>query len=185
MDKISRTKPDSSRLIEFWRDAGPERWFGSDPEFDHRFRQAFACDFAAAVSGRLDHWLDTADSALALVILLDQYPRNSFRNTLWMYGTDQAARVVADMAINKGFDLVVEGMLSVFFYLPFGHSEILADQERAVTLCKRLGGQAMSHSQRHMDIIKRFGRFPHRNPILGRKMRAEEQEYLDNGGFAG
>jgi uncharacterized protein (DUF924 family) len=185
MDKISRPRHDPSRLIEFWRNAGAELWFKSDPDFDRRFREAFARDFTMAASGQLDHWLGTANSALALVILLDQYPRNSFRNTLWMYVTDQAARIVADLAIKKGFDHELEGILPLFFYLPFGHSEILADQERAVTLCKKFGEPAISHSERHMNIIKRFGRFPHRNAILGRTMRLEEQEYLSNGGFAG
>jgi uncharacterized protein (DUF924 family) len=172
-------------LVKFWRDAGPESWFKVDSDFDRKFRTAFAADFAAAASGQLDYWLETAEGALALVILLDQYPRNSFRGTLWMYVTDQAARIVAELSIGKGFDRAFEDMLPLFFYLPFGHSENLADQERAVVLCKRFGEPAIAHSQRHLDIIKRFGRFPHRNPILGRKMHSEEQNYLDNGGFKG
>jgi uncharacterized protein (DUF924 family) len=172
-------------LIKFLRDTGLEALFKVDHDFDHRFRTAFASDFAAAASGQLNHWLESGEGALALVVLLDQYPRNSFRGTLWMYVTDQAARIVANIAINKGYDRAIDRMFSIFFYLPFGHSEILVDQERAAELCKQLGEPAMSHSQRHLDIIKRFGRFPHRNPILGRNMHPEELEYLNNGGFAG
>jgi uncharacterized protein (DUF924 family) len=173
------------RLVAFWRDAGPERWFKVDPDFDRKFRDEFATDFIAATNGQLEDWLDTPHGALALVILLDQYSRNSFRGTLWMYVTDQAARIVADIAIAKGYDREFDGLLPLFFYLPFGHSEALADQERAVALCKRLGEPSISHSERHHSIIQRFGRFPHRNPLLGRKMRTEEQDFLSNGGFAG
>ncbi len=185
MNMITQVRFEPSQIVSFWRDAGPERWFKADPAFDKAFGDEFAFDFVAAASGQLHHWLDTAEGAMALVLLLDQYPRNSFRGTLWMYVTDQAARIVADIAISKGFDRAFEGMLPLFFYLPFGHSESLADQERAVALVKHMGEPAVSHSQRHHGIIKRFGRFPHRNPMLGRKMRPEEQDYLDKGGYAG
>jgi uncharacterized protein (DUF924 family) len=185
MKIVSSTLYDPTRLVAFWRDAGPQKWFKVDPDFDREFREEFADYFVAAASGQLDHWLETANGALALAIVLDQYPRNSFRNTLWMYVTDQAARIVSDIAIGKGFDLEFDGMLPLFFYLPFGHSEVLADQERAVDLCKRFGEPSTSHAVRHYNIIKRFGRFPHRNPTLGRMMRSEEQDYLNNGGFAG
>lgn len=172
-------------VVDFWCEAGPQKWFAKDPEFDKAFAEKFAIDFAAAAGGQLGHWLETAEGALALVILLDQYPRNSFRGTLWMYTTDTVARIVADVAISKGFDRKFDGLLPLFFYLPFGHSEVLADQERAVALCERLGEPSISHSQRHLGIIKRFGRFPHRNTLVGRKMRPEEQDYLNAGGFAG
>jgi uncharacterized protein (DUF924 family) len=186
MNAMTTDSLDHARqVVEFWTAAGPEQWFAANPEFDRVFAETFAIDYAAAAGGQLGHWLHTAEAALALVILLDQYPRNSFRGTLWMYTTDTAARIVADIAISKGFDWQFEGMLPLFFYLPFGHSETLVDQERAAALCERFGEPALSHSVRHMNIIKRFGRFPHRNTLLGRKMRAEEQDYLDNGGFAG
>lgn len=175
----------ADRVVAFWREAGPESWFAADPDFDRKFAEEFAIDFVAAAGGQLGHWLETAEGALALAILLDQYPRNSFRGTLWMYSTDTVARIVADIAIQKGFDQKFEGLLPLFFYLPFGHSEVLTDQERAVTLCQRFGEPSVSHAQRHFGIIKRFGRFPHRNPLLRRKMRPEEQAYLDNGGFRG
>jgi uncharacterized protein (DUF924 family) len=176
---------DAQAVIEFWRDAGPSKWFAKDAEFDRDFRERFLVVYDAAANGMLDFWLSTPESALALVILLDQFPRNVFRGTPHMYVSDERARYMASMAVAKGFDRLVEDSLALFFYLPFGHSENLADQDRAVTLCARLGEPAPSHSRRHRDIIKQFGRFPHRNPILGRRMKPEEQEYLDNGGYAG
>jgi uncharacterized protein (DUF924 family) len=118
-------------------------------------------------------------------LLLDQYPRNSFRNTPRMYATDAAARDVADAAITAGHDRAVEVGLQVFIYLPFGHSEDLADQERSVALAERLGEPTLTLAKHHRDIVRRFGRFPHRNPILGRPMRPEEQRFLNEGGFAG
>ena len=102
-----------------------------------------------------------------------------------MYATDAAARHAADAAIAAGHDRAVEVGLQVFIYLPFGHSEDLADQERSVALCERLGEPTLTLAKHHRDIVRRFGRFPHRNPILGRPMRPEEQRYLDEGGFAG
>jgi uncharacterized protein (DUF924 family) len=95
------------------------------------------------------------------------------------------ARAGAAAAIEAGHDRAAPVDLALFFYLPFAHSEDLADQERSVALVERLGEPNLSHAKRHRDIIRRFGRFPHRNPILGRTMRPEEQEYLDNGGYAG
>jgi uncharacterized protein (DUF924 family) len=175
----------AEEVVTFWRDAGPAMWFAKDAELDRRFRDRFASLYVAAARGDLEHWLDSAPSALALVLLLDQYPRNSFRGTPQMYATDAMARRAADIAIAKGHDVHVERALRAFMYLPFGHSEQLADQERSVELVRSLGEPELSHALGHRDIIRRFGRFPHRNPILGRAMRPEEQQYLDGGGFAG
>ena len=102
-----------------------------------------------------------------------------------MYATDAAARKLADAAIDAGHDRVVTVELQRFFYLPFGHSEESADQERAVELCRRLGGRDLSQAEHHRDIVQRFGRFPHRNAILGRPMTKAEEEYLANGGYTG
>lgn len=176
---------DARAVINFWCAAGLPKWFDKDPAFDRMFRERFLTLYDAAANGMLDGWLAGPESALALVILLDQFPRNAFRGTPHVYFSDERARYIASMAIAKGFDRLVEDQLALFFYLPFGHSENLADQERAVTLCARLGEPSIAHSRRHHAIIKRFGRFPHRNPILGRKMQPEEQDYLDNGGYAG
>ena len=119
------------------------------------------------------------------MLLLDQFPRNAFRGTARMYATDEAAREAAASAIDAGHDRAVEQALRLFFYLPFGHSEDLADQERSVALAESLGEPSLSHAKGHRDIIRRFARFPHRNPILDRAMTPEEQAYLDAGGFAG
>jgi uncharacterized protein (DUF924 family) len=172
-------------VIDFWREAGPSLWFAKDPAFDRRFHDRFLPLFEAAARGRLPEWPATADGALASLLLLDQFPRNAFRGTPRMYATDTFARRIAQAAIEAGHDRAVEPQLSLFFYLPFAHSEDLADQECAVTLVQRLGQPALSHAERHREIIRRFGRFPHRNPILGRTMTREEQRYLDEGGYAG
>jgi uncharacterized protein (DUF924 family) len=119
------------------------------------------------------------------VILLDQFPRNAFRGTARMYGTDSQARTVAEQAIEAGFDAQIAADLRLFFYLPFAHSESLADQDRSLNLCTALGPEYMKHAEEHREIIKRFGRFPHRNEILGRTPTDEERRFLDKGGFAG
>jgi uncharacterized protein (DUF924 family) len=172
-------------VIDFWVEAGPQRWFAKDAGFDRRFRERFLSLHEAAARGELGYWLLSASGALALILLLDQFPRNAFRGTPRMYATDALAREAAHQAIEAGFDRLVAEDLRVFVYLPFGHSEFLADQERSVVFCRRLGEPSASHAQRHRDIVLRFGRFPHRNPILGRTMTKEEQAYLDGGGYAG
>jgi uncharacterized protein (DUF924 family) len=176
---------EASAVVAFWREAGPSLWFAKDAGFDRRFRDRFLHLYEAASRGELDEWAGTAEGAMAIVILLDQYPRNSFRGTPRMYATDEMARRVAHAAIAAGHDHAVEPALRLFFYLPFAHSEAHADQERSVALVEALGEPSVSFAKRHRDIIRRFGRFPHRNPILGRTMTEEEQRYLDNGGFKG
>lgn len=176
---------EAAGVVQFWREAGPGLWFAKDDAFDRRFRERFLSLHEAAVRGELADWLATPDGALALVVLLDQFPRNAFRGTPRMYATDALARQVTAAAIAAGHDWAVAAELALFFYLPYGHSEELADQERSVALARRLGQPNLSHAERHRDIIRRFGRFPHRNPILGRSMRPEEQRFLDEGGYAG
>jgi uncharacterized protein (DUF924 family) len=170
---------------EFWRQAGPLMWFAKDADFDRRFRDAFLDAHEAAARGDLDDWMTTPEGALALLVLLDQFPRNAFRGTPRMYATDPAARRVAAAAVDAGHDQAMPPELQKFFYLPFAHSEDLADQDRSVALCRHLGAPDCANSHRHRDIVKRFGRFPHRNPVLGRRMTAEEQQFLDHGGYAG
>jgi uncharacterized protein (DUF924 family) len=179
------TPAEAIAVVDFWREAGPSMWFAKDPAFDRRFRERFLSSHEAAARGELSDWLKTPHGALGLVILLDQYPRNSFRGTPRMYATDAMARAIAGAAIAAGHDRAVDQSLALFFYLPYGHSENLADQERSVELVRRLGQPSLSHAEGHRDIIRRFGRFPHRNPILGRTMKPEEQKFLDEGGFAG
>jgi uncharacterized protein (DUF924 family) len=174
-----------STVVAFWRDAGPGRWFAKDPEFDRRFRDDFLVLYEAAARGELSEWQATAEGSLGLLLLLDQFPRNAFRGTPRMYATDALARTVADVAIAAGHDRVVDLALRVFMYLPFGHSESLVDQERGVRLCQGLGERSLANAEHHRDIVRRFGRFPHRNAILERSSRLEELRYLAEGGFAG
>ena len=154
-------------VADFWKPLGHAVWFGKDPAFDQLFRETFATEHEAAERGELMPWLATPEGALSLIILLDQYPRNAFRGTPRMYATDALARTVADAALQLYHDQAVDPSLGPFFYLPFGHSEDLADQTRAVAMCVGLPEPAPSHSRRHRDIIARFGRFPHRNAISG------------------
>ena len=182
---MSVDREEASALVEFWMTAGPKAWFAKDADFDARFRERFAAAHEAAACGKLDAWLDSAESALALVLLLDQYPRNSYRGTSRMFETDEAARHAADRAITLGYDRAVEDELQSFFYLPFSHSESLADQERAVALYQRCGPEPRKYAVQHADIVRRFGRFPHRNAVLGRESSAEEAAFLADGGFAG
>jgi uncharacterized protein (DUF924 family) len=176
---------DASAVLRFWQDAGPGLWFAKDDAFDRRFRDAFLALHERAARGELGAWQSTAEGALALILLLDQFPRNAFRGTARMYATDERARAVATAAVEAGFDRAVPQRLAVFVYLPFGHSESLADQERSVLLAQRLGAVDRAMAEHHRDIVRRFGRFPHRNAVLGREMRPEEQEYLDQGGYRG
>ncbi|MCI0599290.1 MAG: DUF924 family protein [Beijerinckiaceae bacterium] len=177
--------PEASTLVDYWREAGCGLWFAKDAEFDRRFRERFLSLHEAAARGELHGWLGTPDGALALLVLLDQFPRNAFRGTPRMYACDEMARDVAAAAISAGHDRAILPELQLFFYLPFGHSENLPDQERSVALNQRLGQPNVEHAEGHRDVIRRFGRFPHRNPILGRAMTPEEQQFLDDGGYAG
>jgi uncharacterized protein (DUF924 family) len=177
--------PDPEDVVRFWREAGPKRWFRRDDAFDALFRERFLAAHEAAASGQLAHWAATPDGSLALVILLDQFPRNAFRGTPRMYATDAQARRAADAAIAAGHDLAVNPQLRPFFYLPFEHSEQLADQDRCVRLSEPLGGEDLRFARHHRDIVARFGRFPHRNAVLGRTSSTEEERFLAEGGFAG
>lgn len=140
----------------------------------------------AAARGQYDGWADTAEGALALLILLDQFPRNLFRGSAHSYATDGKARAVARAAIARGFHREVAPELRQFFLLPFEHSESLADQDEARRLADELGDpDTRKWADIHRDIIARFGRFPHRNAALGRETTPAEQEFLDDGGFSG
>ena len=175
----------TAEIAQFWADAGPGRWFKKDAAFDDEFRARFAAEHEAAASGALDDWANSAEGALALMILLDQYPRNSFRGTARMFATDPKALSIATQAIALGFDHAVDPALRSFIYLPFMHSERLADQDRALELYAPLAAESQRFAVQHRDIIARFGRFPHRNALLGRATTVEEQTFLDGGGFAG
>lgn len=177
--------PTAHDVARFWRDAGPARWFAKDDAFDAAFKSRFEPAHEAAARGALDAWVDTAEGALALLVLLDQFPRNSYRNTARMFATDPQALTVAAAAIAAGLDQQTDSELRPFFYLPFMHSEVLADQERSVALNRALDANTQHFAQVHLDIVARFGRFPHRNQMLGRPSTAEEEAFLAEGGFAG
>ena len=175
----------SGDVLAFWRDAGPSRWFRKDEAFDHDFRTRFLGAYEAAQRGDLDAWAQDTEGALALLILLDQFPRNAFRGTQRMYESDAKAREIARVAIQAGHDTLAVPDLRNFFYLPFVHSEELNDQDLAVELARVLGDEALRWAIIHRDVIEKFGRFPHRNAVLGRTTTPEEQRFLDAGGFAG
>jgi uncharacterized protein (DUF924 family) len=173
-------------VVQFWRDAGPKKWFEPDPAFDADIRQRFLATHELAAAGKLSDWENSAQGALALLLLLDQFPRNMFRKTPRAFATDAQARGIAERAIKAGFDLEVGNELRSFFYLPFMHSEKLADQELCLKLYRDYGNEdGIKYAEIHLDAIRRFGRFPHRNEILGRESSAEEIAYLDSGGFRG
>jgi len=172
-------------IIAFWREAGADRWFKKDAVFDDEIKQRFLETYEAAAAGKLTNWESSADGALALLILLDQFPRNMFRGETRAFATDPLARAVASRAILNGFDGAFPDLRG-FFYLPFQHSENLADQERGVALYKAVGDvDGLKWAEIHADIIRKFGRFPHRNAVLGRVTTPDEQKFLDDGGFAG
>jgi uncharacterized protein (DUF924 family) len=172
-------------VVTFWREAGADRWFNKDTAFDEEIRRRFLALHEAAAAGNLTEWEASAEGALALLILLDQFPRNMFRGQTRAFATDPLARAVTSRAILNGFDGAFPDLRS-FFYLPFEHSEDMKDQERGLTLYKAAGdADGLKWAEIHADIIRRFGRFPHRNAILGRVSTPAEQKFLDDGGFAG
>ncbi|MBL8773291.1 MAG: DUF924 family protein [Phenylobacterium sp.] len=173
-------------ILGFWTQAGPKQWFSKNPRFDAAIRLKFEPVHHAAARGEYDHWADTAEGTLALLILLDQFPRNLFRESAHAWATDPKARVLARAAAEKGWHRDAPSELRQFMLLPFEHSEDLADQEYGLELARDLGDAEMiKWHEIHRDIIARFGRFPHRNAALGRTTTAEEQAFLDEGGFAG
>jgi uncharacterized protein (DUF924 family) len=183
---MSDETPRASEIVGFWRQAGPKRWFEKDVAFDEEIRSRFLTAHERAAAGALDGWAASAEGALALLLLLDQFPRNMFRGNARAFEGDEKARSVAAAALLKGYDARVAPELRSFFYLPFEHSEDMADQERAIALYTAAGDEdGLKWAKLHADIIRRFGRFPHRNACLGRATTPEEQKFLDDGGFAG
>jgi uncharacterized protein (DUF924 family) len=173
-------------VLAFWREAGHERWYERNDAFDADVRDRFLELWRKAAAGELSAWETTDDGALALTIVLDQFPRNMFRDDAKTYSSDALAREVASRAIARGADMRVEAALREFIYMPFMHSEELADQLRSVELFRKAGNaENLGYAWSHAEIIRRFGRFPHRNRTLGRAVTADEQAFLDSGGFSG
>ncbi|CAH1650755.1 MULTISPECIES: DUF924 family protein [unclassified Chelatococcus] len=171
-------------VVQFWR-AAEDKWFVKDKRFDSAFRDRCLDLHMAVAARRHDRWMETPEGALALLILTDQFPRNAFRGTGHMYATDPLARLYARQSQALGHMERVEPALRLFFCLPFSHSEDEADQDIAVSLNRQLGQPWLEHAEGHRDIIRRFGRFPHRNPMLGRETTREEAAFLNAGGFRG
>ena len=184
----------AEEVLDFWfgREGEPgygefrEAWFRKDPEFDRALRERFQDLHEAAARGDLDAWRDEARSCLALVILLDQFPRNMFRGDPRSYATDRKAQEIAEYAVDRALDRELPAFQRMFLYMPFMHSEDLEHQRRSVELFRVLGGDEEGDSShyavRHMEIIERFGRFPHRNEVLGRRTTPEEAEFLTQPG---
>ncbi|WP_108880623.1 DUF924 family protein [Anderseniella sp. Alg231-50] len=173
-------------VIDFWLALPEEAYFVADAGFDDRLREKFGAAHDRAVSGELDQWEDTRDGRLALILLLDQMSRNMLRGTAAMFAADAKALALAAKAIAAGDDRDCEVSVKRWYYMPLMHSEALADQERCVELCGQPGlEKTLPFAITHRDIINQFGRFPHRNAMLGRDTSSEEQAFLDAGGFSG
>ena len=172
-------------VIAFWKGAGPEKWFKKDTEFDRAISERFASLHAEAAAGRKHAWAATPEGALALILVLDQFSRNLFRGTPKAFSQDEMACAIASDSVDAGFDRLIPPRLCFFMYLPFEHTDRIAEQERCVQLVHAHARDALPYALEHERIIRRFGRFPHRNPILGRHTTPAEQAFLDGGGFAG
>jgi uncharacterized protein (DUF924 family) len=173
----------AAEVVRFWREAGMQAWFNGGEAFDRECEARFLDAHLAAARREREDWLDDSDGALALLLLLDQIPRNVFRGSGHAFATDGLARHYADRALAAGHDAAVEPALRAFFYLPFEHSEDPADQRRSVELFGVADMAAYrKYALAHQDVIARFGRFPHRNRALGRTSTPDEQAWLDAGG---
>ncbi len=175
-------------IIEFWvNDVGPDGWYQSTEALDQSIRDQFMDDWHAAKDGAYDCWARRTEKSLALLILLDQFPRNMFREDARAFSTDKKAREVANLAIEQGFDLRTDEPQRQFYYLPFMHSECLQHQERCVRLVKErmpvAGESNLMHAKVHREVIRLFGRFPYRNAAFGRTNTEAEQKFLDEGGY--
>jgi len=172
-------------ILDFWLlpkdhpDYGKRReiWWESTPAFDDEIRSRFDGLIRRAVAGELEHWAEAAEGALALIILCDQFTRNIYRKSADAYCGDATALVTARAAVARGFHLTVPRHARTFYFTPFHHSENLADQEMSCALFETIA-DTKSSGRKHRDIVARFGRFPHRNEVLGRESTAEELDYL-------
>jgi uncharacterized protein (DUF924 family) len=187
--------PRAQALLEAWFgkpgetgfDTPQKWWFTAIPEVDKEMRERFGVDQRRAAAGEYESWSAEADACLALVLLLDQLPRNLYRGSPRAFAIDADARRIAGLALQRGHDQAVAPVRRQFFYLPFEHSEALADQERSVALGKALPelpfkANFVDYAERHRAIIARFGRFPHRNRVLGRTSTAAEEQFLSEPG---
>jgi uncharacterized protein (DUF924 family) len=176
-----------NEIIEFWLDeVGPKRWYDDSAELDNTIRERFMETWEAAQEGKLESWECSREGALALLIVLDQFPRNMFRDDGRSFASDARALALAKKAIGKGFDKQTNLPERIFFYMPMMHSENSVDQEHSVRLIKMNMGETayLKHARVHREVIRKFGRFPYRNDALGRRTTDDEANYLANGGYA-
>jgi len=169
------------KVIAFWEGVGEKKWFAVDPKLDAEIRKRFEQQWRKARDGKLEDWKQSAEGTLALLILLDQFPRNMFRGKGDAFSSDAKARDIARRALARGYDLAFPMAFRAFFYLPFMHSENLDDQDLCVKLiAERLGTSSVNHpfALGHRDVIVRFGRFPMRNVALGRRSTAAEKAFI-------
>ncbi len=189
MTKPATTQQDAitpQDVLEFWRGAGPDKWYVQDPEFDQEIAVKFGDFWCFVAQGRPPEWCTNPESALAMIILTDQFPRNMFRDDPRAFATDDIAKKTACYAIDRKWDMKIDEPERQFFYMPFMHSEHLCDQDHSVRLfAERMqGGNNLLHARAHRDIIRKFNRFPYRNPALGRETTQGEQDFLDGGGYS-
>ncbi len=179
---MNQAPPDPRAVLDFWFSArARKRWFSSTPAFDRELERRFGGLVGRAARGELADWEHSASGALALVVLLDQLPLNIFRDRPEAFATERAALAVAGRAVDRGLDAELDDAGKAFLYMPFMHSEELADQERSVALFAAAGlADNLKWARHHREIVRRFGRFPHRNAILGRDSSAEEIAWLQS-----
>lgn len=184
MDQFANRTPGD--ITAFWKQAGPKLWFEKSDEFDQQIKDRFAPLPEKAATGALDHWMKIPTGSLALILVLDQFPRNIHRGSVKAWQYDEIAREKSKAAINAGHDKSFGLPIKRFFYIPYMHSEAIADQQLCLALCRAVNDEeGVKFAQLHLDIIKQFGRFPHRNEVLNRPSTPEEIAYLNEGGFAG
>jgi uncharacterized protein (DUF924 family) len=173
---------DAGEVLKFWFARDRKAWYQKNPAFDDEIRTRFLPLHEQALKGKLESWQAEAASCLALVILLDQFPRNMFRDSARAFAADAPAREAARVIVERGWDKNMSADERTFAYLPFEHSESAADQALSCELMKPLGEEPYRYAVRHKEIIDRFGRFPHRNAALGRESTSEEIEFLKTPG---
>ncbi|MDP3340917.1 DUF924 family protein [Frigidibacter sp.] len=174
-------------ILAYWAGIGPAGWYAVEPAQDAQIRDAFLPDWEAALAGEREHWIEGAEGSLGYIILTDQFPRNMFRGDARSFATDAQALAAARVATDAGWDSAVAEPLRQFFYLPFMHSEALADQARCQQLVvdrmPETGAGTLQHARAHALVILRFGRFPYRNAALGRETTEAEAAFIAEGGY--
>lgn len=186
MEPHMNTDNHAESILNFWKSAGGEMWFSKNDAFDQSINDNFGTLMLKALKGELNHWRNEPNSCLALIIMLDQFSRNLYRNSPKAFSQDAKALELAKFGIEKNYQNLIDPALKSFMIMPYMHSESLADQEECLALMikEKLDGNIPSAKQ-HLEIVKTYGRFPHRNKVLNRTMSEAEQKFLNQGGFKG